>query len=90
VRLITPWSLLLGLLLASPALMQAWSDPGGDLTGAMLRFVLGTLVAGVGLALVSGLVALYRPEGNAESPIDEVVELEPATADGVAADQMAA
>jgi hypothetical protein len=90
VRLITPWSLLLGLLLASPALVQAWSDPGGDLTGAMLRFVLGTLVAGVGLALVSGLVALYRPEATAERAVDEVVELEPAAADSVASDQVAA
>jgi hypothetical protein len=65
--IITPWSLVLGLLLASPALAQAWSDPGADIGSAMLRFVLGTLVAGIGLAVIGALVDLYRGDGVIEA-----------------------
>jgi hypothetical protein len=88
VRIINPWSLLLGLLLASPALAQAWSDPGADLTTPLLRFVLGTLVAGVGIALVSGLVELYRPQEQEPAATEEPV-LEPAL-ENAGADPLAA
>jgi hypothetical protein len=36
----------------------------------MLRFVLGTLVAGMGLAVIGALVDLYRPEEQADEAID--------------------
>jgi hypothetical protein len=36
----------------------------------MLRFVLGTLVAGMGLAVIGALVDLYRPEEQAEDSTD--------------------
>lgn len=75
-KIITPWSLVLGLLLAGPALAQAWSDPGADVAGAMLRFVLGTLVAGMGLAVIGALVDLYRPAEQADDA--DVTELEDA------------
>jgi hypothetical protein len=77
--LITPWSLLLGLVMASPALAQAWSEPSGDLGGAVLRFVLATVVAGAGLLVVGGLVDHYRSAVDAADTPDEqepAVELE--------------
>lgn len=80
-RLITPSSLLLGLLLASPSLWQAFNDPGADITGALLRFVLAVIVAGAGLSFLRGIVggyqdAVIRRQQDAENTI---TTLPPAT-----------
>lgn len=59
-RLITPSSLLLGLLLASPSLWQVFNDPGADIAAALLRFVLAVIVAGAGLSFLRGIVGGYQ------------------------------
>ncbi|MGD9957207.1 MAG: hypothetical protein AB7O74_09340 [Candidatus Nanopelagicales bacterium] len=73
-RLITPSSLLLGLLLASPGLWQAFNEPGADITGPLVRFVLAVIVAGAGLSFLRGIVGGYqaaaiRREQDAENTI---------------------
>jgi len=80
-RLITPSSLLLGLLLASPSLWQAFNEPGADITGPLVRFVLAVIVAGAGLSFLRGIVggyqaAVLRREHDAENTI---TTLPPAT-----------
>ena len=82
-RLITPSSLLLGLLLASPSLWQAFNDPGADITGALLRFVLAVIVAGAGLSFLRGIVGGYqaaaiRRERGDEDMANTITTLPPA------------
>jgi hypothetical protein len=83
-RLITPSSLVLGLVLASPALWQAFNEPGADITGALLRFVLAVIVAGAGLSFLRGIVAGYqdaviRREQDLEDRANTITTLPPAT-----------
>jgi hypothetical protein len=59
VKLITPYSLLLGLIVTGPGLWAAFVDPSVAVAPAVLRFVVASLVAGAGIALVSGLVSAY-------------------------------
>ena len=61
-RLITPGSLVLGLALSAPTLIDAFNDPSADVAAALLRFVLAVVVAGARLSFVSGLVAMYRAQ----------------------------
>ncbi len=69
-RLITPGSLLLGLALSAPTLIDAFNDPAADITAALLRFVLAVVVAGAGLSFVSGLVAMYRAQHDRTADAD--------------------
>lgn len=83
-RLITPSSLLLGLLLASPSLWQAFNDPGADITGPLVRFVLAVIVAGAGLSFLRGIVggyqaAVIRREMDADGMASTITTLPPAT-----------
>lgn len=83
-RLITPSSLLLGLLLASPSLWQAFTEPGADITGPLVRFVLAVIVAGAGLSFLRGLVSGYqdaviRREQDAADMANTITTLPPAT-----------
>lgn len=83
-RLITPSSLVLGLVLASPALWQAFTEPTADITAALLRFVLAVLVAGAGLSFLRGLLAGYqaaviRREQDASDLTNTITTLPPAT-----------
>lgn len=83
-RLITPSSLVLGLLLASPTLWQAFNDPGADITGALMRFVLAVIVAGAGLSFLRGLVGGYqaaaiRRERGDEGMANTITTLSPVT-----------
>jgi hypothetical protein len=80
-RLITPSSLVLGLLLASPALMAAFNDPSADITPALLRFVLAVLVAGAGLSFLRGIVGAYQSSSirAAQDRENTITTLSPAT-----------
>ena len=73
-RLITPYSLLLGLLVTGPGLWAAFVDPSVAVAPAVIHFIVASLVAGAGIALVSGLVRTYAA-GNSRadepSPSDD-------------------
>ena len=58
-KLITPYSLLLGLLVTGPGLWAAFEDPTVAVAPAVLHFIVASLVAGAGIALVSALVSGY-------------------------------
>jgi hypothetical protein len=63
VKLITPYSLLLGLLVTGPGLWAAFVDPDVAVAPAVIHFILASLIAGAGIAFVSALVKTYA-EGN--------------------------
>jgi hypothetical protein len=69
VKLITPYSLLLALLLSGPGLYQAFEDPAVDLTSAVLHFVMAAVLAGVGLSLLSGLISAYSAGHGRRTPL---------------------
>lgn len=54
--IVNPLSLLIGLLVSAPSIWAAFEGPA-DLTPVLLRFVLATILAGLG---VSGLGMLVR------------------------------
>lgn len=58
-RAITPGAVLLGLLVSSPSVYAALTDPEASVNTALLRFVLGVLGASIGLSLLRGLMAGY-------------------------------
>jgi hypothetical protein len=58
-RAITPGAVLLGLLVSSPSVYAALTDPAASVNTALLRFVLGVLGASVGLSLLRGLMSGY-------------------------------
>ncbi len=62
-KLITPYSLLLGLLVTGPGLWAAFVDPDVAVAPAVIHFVLASLIAGAGISFVSALVKTYA-EGN--------------------------
>jgi hypothetical protein len=62
-KFVSPWALLLGLLMSGQGLLQAFEDPTTDLTPAVVHFVVASVVAGIGLSIITGLVAAYS-EGN--------------------------
>ena len=62
-KFVSPWALLLGLLMSGQGLLQAFEDPSTDLTPAVVHFVLASVVAGIGLSIITGLVSAYS-EGN--------------------------
>lgn len=59
-KLITPWSLFLGLILSAPSIWQAWSDPTVDVTSALVRFVLAVLFASMSLRFLDSIVKSYK------------------------------
>jgi hypothetical protein len=58
-RAITPGAVLVGLVLSSPALYTALTDPEASVDRALLRFLLAVLGAGIGLSMLRSLVAGY-------------------------------
>ena len=58
-RAITPGAVFIGLLLSSPALYAALTDPQASVDTALTRFLLGVAGAAVGLSLLRTLVAGY-------------------------------
>jgi hypothetical protein len=63
VKVFSPLALLLGLLMSGPGLWQAFQDPDTELAPAVFRFVIASMVAGIGISIIGGLVAAYS-EGN--------------------------
>jgi hypothetical protein len=63
VKVFSPLALLLGLLMSGPGLWQAFQDPDTELAPAVFRFVIASMVAGIGITIIGGLVAAYA-EGN--------------------------
>jgi hypothetical protein len=63
--LVRPSSLLLGSVLAAPALWHGLVTGQLDITSALLRFVLAVLVAGLLLAILRFVTAGY---GRGEAP----------------------
>ncbi len=58
-RAVTPGAVLIGLLISSPALYAAITDPRASADTALLRFLLGVAGAAFGLSLLRGLVNGY-------------------------------
>jgi hypothetical protein len=58
-RAVTPGAVLIGLLVSSPTLYAAITDPQASVDTALLRFLLGVAGAAVGLSLLRGLVNGY-------------------------------
>lgn len=56
---ITPGAVLIGLLVSSPALWAAVTNPQASVDAALLRFLLGVLGAALGLSLLRTLVGGY-------------------------------
>jgi hypothetical protein len=85
VKLFTPGSLLLGLLLSAPSLMSAWSDPGADVAGALGRFLLAVVVAGAGLSFLRGMIASYQGSAARDAEGATTITTLPASAPTVVA-----
>jgi hypothetical protein len=68
--LIRPSSLLLGAILAGPALWRGFVTGQLDVASALLRFVLGVLVGAVMLAVLRAVTSGYgrRAHGTDEAP----------------------
>jgi hypothetical protein len=58
-RAVTPGAVLIGLLVSSPSLYAAITDPHASVDTALLRFLLGVAGAAVGLSLLRGLINGY-------------------------------
>lgn len=58
-RAITPGAVFFGLIISSPALHSALTDPQASVDTALLRFLIGVAAAAVGLALLRTLIAGY-------------------------------
>lgn len=74
-KVFSPFALLLGLLMSGPALWQAFSDPTTALAPAVIRFVVASVVAGIGITVISGLVSAYA-ESNRAAASQDAVEAE--------------
>jgi hypothetical protein len=59
IRAITPGAVFFGLLVSSPALYDALTDPQASVNTALVRFLLGVAAAAVGLSMLRTLVAGY-------------------------------
>jgi len=57
---ITPGSVLMGLIISSPGLWQAWADPTVDITGAIIKFLVAVIFASVSISLLQGVIDSYR------------------------------
>ena len=62
-RFVSPFALLLGLLMSGQGLLEAFENPSSDLTAAVVHFVVASVVAGIGISIIAGLVSTYA-EGN--------------------------
>jgi len=75
IRAITPGAVLIGLLLSSPALWGALTDPAASVDAALTRFLLGVVGAAFGLSLlrtlVNGYVRSSPPPGMRRRASDE-------------------
>ena len=66
-RIVSPTAVLLGLLISSPSLWAALNGTASA-EGAVLRFVVGSVLAGVALSALGGLVTSYaRTQQDAET-----------------------
>ncbi len=79
-KIITPYSLLLGLLVSGSGLYQAFSDSSVDVVPALMHFIVASLVAGVGLAVLSTLVSAYADGQGRRTPLESSAD----DADGAA------
>lgn len=71
-KIITPASLFVALLLSAPALWQAWSNPSVDISGVLVRFLLAVLAASVGLQLLRAVIETYqRVAGQPRRRVDD-------------------
>lgn len=62
--LVSPLSLVLGLLVSAPALAQVYEDPTADIVTALLHFVVATVAAGLALRALRGIVLHYARGGG--------------------------
>jgi hypothetical protein len=69
VGLSRPGTLALALLLAGPALWQAFVADQMDASTALLRFLIAVPVSAVMLAVLRGLTGDYRRQRKADKPI---------------------
>lgn len=67
-NLVSPLSLLFGLVVSAPALVEVYDDPSADVTTALLHFVVATLVAGMALRALRGIVLHYARGGGRRRP----------------------
>jgi len=56
----TPWSVLAGLLLTGPSLLEAFNNRAVPLEGVIARFLIATVIAGIGLRWLTGLIDSYQ------------------------------
>ena len=76
-KFVSPWALLLGLLMSGQGLLQAFEDPSTDLTPAVVHFVVASVVAGIGLSIITGLVAAYSAGNRASAAAEAAAAAEP-------------
>ncbi len=70
-KIITPASLFVALVLSAPTLWQAWSYPSIDISGVLVRFLLAVLVASVGLQLLRAVLETYRGGASGRRRADD-------------------
>ena len=75
-KFVSPWALLLGLLMSGQGLLQAFEDPNTDLTSAVVHFVVASVVAGIGISIITGLVSTYSAGNRASAAAEAAAAVE--------------